>query len=235
MRLLVIFFFTMNLAFASVYYAKLEPINSYQIKASVSGKVIFSNDELEGKLANNSTVIELDSYVDRVDLEQTKNKLKSINNMISIEQRNFERLTKVSSKSEFEKDTQKIKVINLETSKADTLIKIANLEDSIKNKKLVEKSNYIYNINVKEGDYVTPGTLLYEAKDLSKGKLEIFIPIADIEDIKTKNIYIDDKKSDIKITKIYDVADSEHISSYKVEIDIKNPKKFSRLIKIEFK
>ncbi|AXH15741.1 HlyD family efflux transporter periplasmic adaptor subunit [Malaciobacter mytili] len=235
MRLLVIFFFTMNLAFASVYYAKLEPINSYQIKASVSGKVIFSNDELEGKLANNSTVIELDSYVDRVDLEQTKNKLKSINNMISIEQRNFERLTKVSSKSEFEKDTQKIKVINLETSKADTLIKIANLEDSIKNKKLVEKSNYIYNINVKEGDYVTPGTLLYEAKDLSKGKLEIFIPIADIEDIKTKNIYIDDKKSDIKITKIYDVADSEHISSYKVEIHIKNPKKFSRLIKIEFK
>ncbi|MFY9073932.1 HlyD family efflux transporter periplasmic adaptor subunit [Malaciobacter mytili] len=235
MRLLVIFFFTMNLAFASVYYAKLEPINSYQIKASVSGKVIFSNDELEGKLANNSTVIELDSYVDRVDLEQTKNKLKSINNMIFIEQRNFERLTKVSSKSEFEKDTQKIKVINLETSKADTLIKIANLEDSIKNKKLVEKSNYIYNINVKEGDYVTPGTLLYEAKDLSKGKLEIFIPIADIEDIKTKNIYIDDKKSDIKITKIYDVADSEHISSYKVEIHIKNPKKFSRLIKIEFK
>ncbi len=235
MKFLVIFFFTINLAFASVHYAKLEPINSYQIKASVSGKVIFSNDELEGKLAKNSIVIELDSYVDRVDLEQTKNKLKSINNMIFIEQRNFERLNKVSSKSEFEKDTQKIKVINLETSKADTLIKIANLEDSIKNKKLVEQSNYIYNINVKEGDYVTPGTLLYEAKDLSKGKLELFIPIADIEEVKTKNIYIDDKKSDMKIAKIYDIADSEHISSYKVEIHIKNPKKFSRLVKIEFK
>ncbi len=235
MKFLVIFFFTINLAFASVHYAKLEPINSYQIKASVSGKVIFSNDELEGKLAKNSIVIELDSYVDRVDLEQTRNKLKSINNMIFIEQRNFERLNKVSSKSEFEKDTQKIKVINLETSKADTLIKIANLEDSIKNKKLVEQSNYIYNINVKEGDYVTPGTLLYEAKDLSKGKLELFIPIADIEEVKTKNIYIDDKKSDMKIAKIYDIADSEHISSYKVEIHIKNPKKFSRLVKIEFK
>ncbi len=235
MRCLIIFLIIVNLAYASVYYAKLEPINSYQIKASVSGKVIFSNDELEGKLANNSIVIEIDSYVDKIDLEQTQNKLKSINNMISIEQRNFERLTKVSSKSEFEKDIQKIKVINLETSKADTLIKIANLKDSIKNKRLIEKSNYIYSINVKEGNYVTPGTLLYEAKDLSKGKLEIFVPIADIEKIKTKDIYIDDVKSNIKISKIFDVADSEHISSYKLEIHIKNPKKFSRLVKIEFK
>lgn len=144
-------------------------------------------------------------------------------------------MNRVSSKSEFEKDNQKIKVINLETTKADIEIKIANLKDSIKNKKLIEKSNYIYNINVKKDDYVTPGTLLYEAKDLSKGKLEIFIPIEDIETIKTKDIYIDDKKSDLKIAKIYDVADSEHISSYKVELHIKDVKKFSRLVKIEFR
>ena len=48
------------------------------------------------------------------------------------------------------------------------LIKIETLKDTISNKKLVEKSNYVFNIAVKEGDYVTPGTLLYEAKDLSK-------------------------------------------------------------------
>jgi len=61
------------------------------------------------------------------------------------------------------------------------------------------------------------------------------VPIDDIEKIKSKDIYIDDKKSDIIVSKIYDVADSEHISSYKVELHLNNVKKFSRLVKVEFK
>ena len=126
-------------------------------------------------------------------------------------------------------------MINLEASKADMIIKIESLKDTIQNKKLVEKSNYIYNISVNEGDYVNPGTLLYEAKDLSKGKLEIFVPIAQIEEIKNKEIYLDGIKSDIKISKIYDVADSTNISAYKVELIVTNAQQFSRLVKIEFK
>ncbi len=77
--------------------------------------------------------------------------------------------------------------------------------------------------------------LLYEAKNLDKGKLEIFIPISDVNSIKDKKIYLDGKVTDLKIDKIFDVADSKHISSYKAEIIITNPKTFSRLVKIEFK
>ena len=221
--------------FANEYYAKLEPIESYQVKAAVAGKVIFSNSQIEGLKANNTTIVELDSSVDRVELEQSKNKLKFIDEMLKIEQNNYDRLNQVSSKSAFEKDTQKLKVINLESSKADMLIKIENLKDTISNKKLVEKSNYVFNIAVKEKDYVTPGTLLYEAKDLSKGKLGIFVPIAQIVEIKNKEIYLDGIKSDIKISKIYDVADSTNISAYKVELIVTNAQQFSRLVKIEFK
>ena len=115
------------------------------------------------------------------------------------------------------------------------IIKIENLKDTIKNKKLIEESNYIFNIAVKKGDYVNTGTLLYEAKDLSKAKVEIFVPILEIDDIKNKSIYIDGKKSDVKINKIYDIADSTHISAYKVELILENTKTFSRLVKIEFK
>ncbi|RXJ95722.1 HlyD family secretion protein [Malaciobacter molluscorum] len=226
---------SLNFMFASVFYAKLEPVQSYKVKAAVNGKVIYSNEEIEGKKANNTVIIKLDSFVDEIDLKQTQNKLKDIQTMIDIENKNYNRMKKVSSKSDFEKDAQRLKVINLQTTKADILIKIANLKDSIKNKKLLEKDNYIYNINVKSGDYVTPGTLLYESKDLSQGKLTIFVPIADIESIKNKTIYLNDKKSNLKITKIYTVADSEHISSYKVKIYVPNVKKFSRLVKIEFK
>ncbi len=235
MRYLFVFLVLISSLFSMEFYAKLEPINNYSVKSAVSGKVIYTNDEIEGKFANNSIVVKIDSEVNEVELKQSLNKLESINQMIDIQQKNYERLLKISSKSGFEKDTQKLNVINLESSKADMLIKIATLKDTIKNKKLMEKNNYIYNIAVEKDDYVNPGTLLYEAKDLSKGKLEIYVPIADVDTIKTKTIYIDDEKTDLKINKIYDVADSKHISSYKCEIIINNPKTFSRLVKIEFK
>ncbi|RXJ69605.1 HlyD family secretion protein [Halarcobacter ebronensis] len=235
MKYLLLVFLSLNCLFANEFYAKLEPIESYEIKAAVSGKVIYANRDIEGKKANNSTIVELDSYVNRIDLEQSLNKLKAIEEMIELQNRNYQRLLKITSKSGYEKDNQKINVINLEVNRADILINIANLKDSIKNKKLVEKDFYIYNIAVNEGDYVTAGTLLYEAKDLSKGKLEIYVPILDIDDIKNKTIYLDGEKTNLKIEKIFDVADSQHISSYKVKIVLNNPKKFSRLIKIEFK
>ncbi len=235
MKYLFTLLFFVSVSLAGEFYSKLEPINSFLVKSSVSGKVIYTNDKLEGLKANNSKIVEIDSYVNRIDLQQSTNKLKAINSMIKIEQNNYKRLKRISSKSAFEKDNQKIKVINLESSKADILIKIANLKDSIKNKKMIEKSNYIYNIAVKKGEYVNPGTLLYEAKDLSKGKLEIFIPISDVDKIKDKIIYLDGKRTDLKINKIFNVADSKHISSYKVNIIIDNPKIFSRLVKIEFK
>lgn len=235
MRVVLFCFLFINTVFANEYYAKLEPIESYQIKAAVSGKVVFSNTKIEGDYANNSMIIELDSKVNAIDLEQSRNKLKYINEMINIEDNNYKRLSKVSSKSVFEKDAQKLKVVNLQSTKADMIVKIENLKDTISNKKLIEKSNYIFNISVKKGDYVNPGTLLYEAKDLSKAKLEFFVPISKIEEIKSKNIYLDNVKSDIKINKVYSIADSSHISSYKVQLILDDIKVFSRLVKIEFK
>lgn len=235
MKIFIFCFILVNSLIAGEYYSKLEPVESYNIKSAVSGKVVFSNTELEGFKAKNSVIIEIDSKVDKIDLVQSRNKLSFINDMITIENNNYNRLKKVSSKSIFEKDTQRVKVINLKSTKADMIINIENLKDTIKNKKLVEKSNYISMISVKEGDYVTPGTLLYESKDLSKGKLSIFVPINEVESLKTKTIYLDGIKSDIKINKIYPIADSQHISSYKVELLVPDVKTFSRLVKIEFK
>ena len=235
MRVVIFCFLFINTILANEYYAKLEPIESYQVKSSVSGKVIFSNEKVEGSFAKDSVIVELDSKVNKIDLEQSRNKLKFINQMIDIENKNYKRLARISSKSAFEKDAQKLKVVNLQSTKADMIIKIENLKDTISNKKLIEKSNYIFNIAVKEGDYVNPGTLLYEAKDLSKGKLEFFVPISKIEEIKNKTIYLDGIKRDIKINKVYSIADSSHISSYKVQLILNDVKVFSRLVKIEFR
>jgi hypothetical protein len=128
-----------------------------------------------------------------------------------------------------------IVILNTASTINDLKTKIATLKDTVKNKNLSEKNSYIYDVAVEVGDYVTPGTLLYTAMDLSKGKVEIFLPIDEATTIKEKDIYLDDKKSDLKISKLYTVADSKHISSYKCEIVIPNPETFSKLIKIEFK
>ena len=71
--------------------------------------------------------------------------------------------------------------------------------------------------------------------DLNKGKVEVYIPISEAKSIVSKTIYIDGKKTNLKISKLYAVADTKHISSYKCEINIPNPKQFSVLVKVEFK
>ena len=219
---------------ADVYYAKLEPVNSYIIKSSVSGKVIYTNEQIEGKNAKNDIIVKIDTKVDMIDLKQTQAKLEIMNSMVEVEQKNYRRLKKIKTKSDFEKDNQKIKVLNLQSSISDLITKIAILKDKIDKKTLSEKSGYIYSINVKTGDYVNPGSPLYELKDLSKGKLEFFIPIQKAKSYKNQTIFLDGKKTDLKIDKIYKVADSKHISSYKCEIIVNSPKVFSKLVKIEF-
>ncbi len=216
------------------YFSTANPVHSYDIKASASGLIVYTNEEIEGRKSNNNTIIEIDKELDSLELIQLKRKSKLTELMITIEKKNYDRLSKISSKPEFEKDNQKLKVLTLETNKADIAIKIASLEDKI-NKKTIKDNKYIYSISVAKGDYVNPGTLLYKAYDLSAAKLIVYIPVGMANTYRSKTIYIDGQKTDYKIDKIYLVADSKHISSYKCEIIINKPKHFSKLYKIEFK
>ncbi|MBT3280887.1 MAG: hypothetical protein HOF69_02850 [Campylobacteraceae bacterium] len=217
------------------FFSRVLPLEQYVIKSTVSGQIVYVNSQIEGKFANNSTIIEIDKELDRLELEQLKAKSLIINKMIKIESQNYKRISKISSKSKFEKDNQKLKVLTLESSNTDLQIKIHSLRDRIKHKTLNNTSDYIYDIAIKNGDYVNPGSILYYAHDLSSAKLEIFIPINDVKTISNQTIYLNGVKSDYKINKIYKVADTQHISSYKCEIIIDKPNNFSKLIKIEFK
>lgn len=227
-------FFT-TVGFATEYYAKLNPINTYTIKSSVSGKVVYVNNEIESKKANNNTILKIDSKVDEINLKQSKIKLSNLKETLKIQKNILESYKKISSKSKFDKDNQKITILGIASNISDLETSIATLEDQIDKKTLVEKDNYIYDIALEVGDYVTPGVTLYTAMDLSAGKLEIFIPISSAKDIKTKKIYLDGVETDLQISKLYDIADATHISSYKCEIIVPSPTQFSNLVKIEFR
>jgi len=226
---------TSVISFASEYYAKIEPIESYNIKSAVAGKITYTNSNVEGKSIQEITILKIDSKIDKIELAQTKLKLENYQNILTIEKNTLKSFNKVSSKSKFDKDLQKIKILNVESTISDLTTKVALLEDKISKKELQESEKYIYNIAVKIGDYVNPGTLLYQTMDLSSAKLEFFIPISLKDEIKTQSIYIDGKKTNLKISKLYKVADSKHLSSYKCEIILPTPKEFSKLVKIEFK
>jgi len=224
-----------SIVYANEFYAKLNPVHTYNVKSAVSGKIVYINDDIKANIANNSTVIKIDSKIDEEDLRQSQNKIKNLQEILKIEEGTLKSFKKVSSKSKFDKDNQKIKILNIISSINDLKTKIATLKDMISKKTLIVKNDYIYDIAVEVGDYVTPGVLLYSSADLSAGKLEIFIPIDSAKEIKNKTIYLDGKKTDLKISKLYKMADLVHISSYKCEIIVPSTNNFSTLVKIEFK
>ena len=234
-KLILSFLIACSFAFSSEYYAKVEPIHTYKVKAATSGKVVKANTKYESQFVKKALVVKLDDRVNQIDLKQSELKLASLKEIQRLERENLERFKKVSSKSKFDKDNQRIKILNADSSINDLETKVATLKDTIANKNLIERNTYIYEIAVEVGDYVNPGTHLYTAMDLSKGKLEVFIPIDQSIGIKEKTIYIDGQKTELKIAKLYTVADTQHISSYKCEIIIPSPKNFSSLVKVEFK
>ena len=234
-KIITFFVIISSSVFASQYYAKLNPINTYDVQSAVSGQVVFINNEIKSQNAQNSKIVEINTKVDAEDLKQSLVKLKNLQEVLKIEEGTLKSFNRVSSKSKFDKDNQRIKIFDINSSISDLKTKIATLKDTIKNKNLVEEKNYIYDISVEVGDYVTPGSLLYSSMDLSAGKLEIFIPIDQAKDIEEKIIYLHGRETDLKISKLYKLADSIHISSYKCEIIVPSPSTFSNLVKIEFK
>ena len=235
MNKLLSFLFLSTLAFGQEFYSIVNPIKTFTIKSAVSGEVLFSNKALEKSFVKNSSIIKLDDTLDLVNLEQTKIKLANQKETYEIESGILDSYNKVSSKTKIDKDAQRIKVLTISSTIADMEMQIANLQNNIKKKNLKASNIYVSSVEVEVGDFVTAGGLLYKGYDLSSGKLEIFLPINDINNYKNKTIYLDGVRTGLKINKISKVADEKNISSYKAEIIIKNPKTFSKLVKVEFK
>jgi len=114
--------------------------------------------------------------------------------------------------------------------------KIAQLEDSIEKKSIVLNHMYLYEIMVRKGDYVAPGSPLARVVDASRAKLVLFLEPSELEQIEQKIVYLNGEKTGYKVDKVWRVADEKFISSYRAEIYITAPKgTFSKLMKVEIK
>lgn len=249
--------------FAKVHYAKVEPYENITLKAAVSAQVTKATTELEGSTVN-GIIIKLDDKLDQTKLKSSRDSLKLIQSMIQTNQTILSalkeslnkqkayhlRISDIASASRTQKDnafyaytnaktqyfSTKEKIDSLKQQQLDLKYEVARLKDSLSKKNIKLNTMFLYKLLVNQGDFVNMGTSLAEVKDLNKGKLVLFLESAELENIKSKTIYLDGKASNLKVSKIWKVADEKFISSYRTEIIVNNPKgMFSKLLKIEFK
>ena len=149
LRLVVLFLLFTIYANAITYYAKAEPIYTYSIKSSVSGKVIFVDKSQEAKIANGSRIIKIDDKLDLINLKTSQEKLKLINKNIeltnknlinakkiyNIEQKNYNNIKNLRTKAQTQKDAKLLSLINTKN----TLLKIEQSLESLKSQKLIER------------------------------------------------------------------------------------------------
>ena len=229
------------------YEAKIQPFETFVIKAAVGGEVIKTYKNLEAKNLKNALIVKLDDKVERANLKNIKNQIdilkKEIKNQQEIVQRKksiYLRYRKLSSKSVEQKDMKFYDYIASFNQLLNLKSNLSNLNDqAVKIKDLIDKKNikfsgYLYEITVSKDNYVAPGIQVGLGFDISKEKIDIFVPIDKINYIKNKTVYINGKKSDFKIYKIWNMTDTKYITSYKVEL-VGKGLKLGNIVKVEFK
>jgi hypothetical protein len=263
MKLFILLIFPYFL-WAEVHYAKVEPYETIVLKSSVNALVLSVDMASEGEMIREKEIIVLDSFLDKRKLKSSKdtrvllkkmlllNKdiAQSLNNTLKRKESYYQRLNKLSTASKTQKDNaytafsstktqylgSKEKLLTLENQIIDLDYTIVAMEDSIQKKSIIVHDKYIYKIFVRKGDFVNAGAKLLEIKDMSRGKLILFLDEEEFVDIEHKIIYLDNKKSDYKIDKIWRVSDEKFISSYRAELIVDSPEVlFSKLVKIEIK
>ncbi|OQX58420.1 MAG: HlyD family secretion protein [Helicobacteraceae bacterium 4484_230] len=248
---------------AREYYAKVEPYETLTISSNVSGLVVFADEKLEGKVLGKKPYILIDDELDQVELKNIVKKIELLNGTLALnktmsknyedilkkKRRNYENIKSLKTKSVIEKDREfydlvgtqnqsisiRKEIQNLKTQINDLGLRKAQLERSIKDKFFSADGYVLYRLIVKEGQVVNRSAPLAEIADVRKAKLTLYLSGEDMKDVQQKSVYINGKKSGYKINRLWEIADSQHLSSYRAEIIIDAPKRFSQLVKVEFK
>ena len=261
-KFILAFILSTIIAMADVHFAKLEPYSTINIKSEVNGRVVLARDDLEGKTAN-SLIVKIDDKLDKIDLKNSKLSLQLLSKMITLNKSMLNNLKKnvdkkyslykkisplssssisqkdslfsayVSAKSQYNATQEK--VLNLENQKVTLSQKIALLQDRLSKKSIYVKNRYIYSLNIKKGEFVTIGMPIATISDTSKAKLILYLSREELSNLDSKSIYINNKKTDLKFSKIWKVADKKYISSYRAELILKPIDRFSTLVKVELK
>ena len=252
-----------NVLFSKVYYAKVEPYEVRDISSNVSGLVTYANEDFIGTKLSSKAYLKIDSILDVKELKYIREKLQYLtesvkdneNILINVKKSldkkrdNYKKVESLKFKSSVEKDKEfydlvssenlylntKKEIQNFKIQISDMMFREAKLQRSISDKNLIAKDFVLYEMMVKPGQVVGISTPLAKVADISRAKLTLFLDESDMNEYNKKVIYIDGEKTDYKISRVLNIADSTNISKYMAQILIKSPKIFSKLVKVELR
>lgn len=240
MRKLFLFLSFISVLSASEYMAKVEPIESVQIKSEVSGKVIFVDKTKEFSFVDKDTLlVKIDSKDEDIELDSLKETLSVQKEILDIRERNYKNKSKVKQLSIYDKNLEKLNMLDIKQSIVNTKKSLKSLENKKSKKVFFIKDRYINEIFVHSGEYIDVGAKLFDSYDFSKSKIVVYVKPKEIADIELKTIYINNQKSQYKIAHISKVRDSKRVSTFRVELqktneDIKTLS-FGDIVSVEFK
>ena len=214
------------------YLAKTEPLFKYSIAAAVSGQVMLADENEEGKISD-KIIVRIDDRIDRINHAVAQESYKNLKEIYETKRSMYEKIAAMTTKSQTEKDTEKISLLTAKNSMESARYQMENLADIINKKQLSAQGLYVYDIAVIEGNNVAPGTKIAELHDVSGSRLVIFVSRQVLDMLDNATIIVDGKADAYRIDKVWRETDAEFISSYRVELVGPAPKTFSQIAKIE--
>lgn len=263
MRIFMLILAPFLLLSAREYYAKVEPYEIRSIASNVSGQVLFADETLQGKRLTSKPFVVIDDELDVIELESLDSKLQLLQQTLELNEQlkrnyeetlrrkndNYERIKDLKIKSSVEKDSVFYdliaaqnaligidkEIVSLKTQINDLKLRQSQLERSVRDKHISAKGMVLYTLNVKEGQVVAAGSVLAKVADVSKALLTLYLTQEDASAAREKVLYLNGKKSEYRISRVWDIADEQHLSSYRAEIVIDAPERFSSLVKVELR
>jgi len=218
---------------AQSYIAKIEPYEEFIIYSQSSGEITKLDKTDETKLVD-KRVVQLDDTLETDQLLIYKKQLDMYFEKLSILQNSYNKYIKIRGKSQFDKDEKLYELIELKISIQNLKSTIKELQYTISKKAVYVKNLYLKEYLVDLGDYVSKGTKLASAYDISKSKLVVYVSQDDYKGIKNKKVFINEQADKAYIEKVDITADSTYVSAYKVTLII-DSKEFAKAVKVEFR
>lgn len=224
--------------FANYYMGKIEPYQKFEIESEVSGAIEFVDISKDFTyIDRKSLIVEIDKSTQEIELEGLKNSLSIQTELLKLKMENAKAKEQVSKLSQYEKNLEKLAVLEIENSIANIETQIASLENIISKKSIYIDKKYLSKIYVNEKEYINMGEKLFESFDFSKAKITLFVREEDIENLNSKRVYVDDKISKFRVEKVSKLKDESRVSLYRVRVVKDKPdiESFSKIVKVEFK
>lgn len=219
--------------FGQTYMAKVEPYETFTIYSQTSGQIVKLDKSDETKIVN-KTIIKLDTSLEKKELAIYNKQLELYMKKLHILEDSYNKYVKIKGKSQSDKDDKLYDLIQLKISIESLRLNITTLENTIEKKEISVKNLYIKEYKVNLGDYISIGSKVAQAYDISKSKLVVYVSFDDYDDIANKKVLINGKENIASIEKVDKTLDEIFVSAHKVTLTLQDDN-FGKILKVEFK